>query len=247
MNSLSFLSRALFVACAVLGLLPVSASAVTITVASSLETEYGDVYLGAGTLMGRYQQVYASDGFGGSGPLSINELRFRPRMANSFSLSLSDVAISLTTTPVSPGALSNTLASNLDGGASAVYSGALALSSMGASGTPASDFDLVVGLQTPFVYDPAAGNLLLDWQSLGTVETAGSFVNFDALYTGGAAPFSGVLAANAGDLVGSALAGGLVTQFDASIVVEGGVIPEPTGFLLFACGSLLVMAPRRRR
>lgn len=245
MNSFGFISRVLIAACAVLGLLPASASAVTITVAPSLETEYGDVFLGAGTVTGHFQQVYASGAFGASGPLSINELRFRPRMANSFSIVLSDVAISLATTSISPGGLSSTLASNLGGGASSVYSGALALSSMGTSGTPENDFDLVVALQTPFVYDPANGSLLLDWQSLGTVATDAGFVNFDALYTEGADPFSGMLAPNAGDSLGSTLAGGLVTQFEANSVVEGGVIPEPTGFLLFACGSLLVIARRR--
>lgn len=247
MNSHGSISRVLIAACAVLGLLPASASAVTITVAPSLETGYGDVFLGAGTLTGHFQQVYASDAFGTSGPLSITELRFRPRMANAFSISLSNVGVSLATTPIAPGGLSGTMASNLGGGASAVYSGALALSSLGTSGTPANDFDVVVGLQTPFVYDPANGNLLLDWQSLGTVATDGGFVNFDALYTEGGDPFSGMLAPNAGDSLGSTLAGGLVTQFEANSVVEGGVIPEPTGFLLFACGSLLVLAPRRRR
>ena len=247
MNSIPHSPRLLTALAMVLLLVPSLASAVTITVAPELASEYGDVYVGAGAVTGRYQQVYASDAFSGSGVISINELRFRPRMTNPFSISLSDVQLALSTTSAAPGGMSNSFADNLGADAVAVYAGALSLSSAGTSGSPEADFDIVVGLQTPFVYDPASGNLLLDWQSRGSADAGATFVNFDAQYTGGATPFSGLLASDVNDLAGGNLAGGLVTQFEATTASGGGVIPEPTGFLLFASGALLVIAPRRRR
>ena len=251
MSTKSFFSTRRVALCAVLSLLPSMAAAAPITVASELVDAYGDHYVGAGAVMGRYQQVYASDAFGGGGAVSIDELRFRPRMGNAFAITLSDVRVALSTTAAVPGGLSNTFEDNLGVDEAAVYEGALTLSSVGTSGTPSADFDLVVEFQTSFVYDPADGNLLVDWQSRGGADTGSSFVNFDAQYTGGSEPFSGLLAGGGGDLAGGALPGGLVTRFEATPAAAasaaGTVIPEPSGFLLFACGALFAIAPRRLR
>ena len=62
-----------------------------------------------------------------------------------------------------PGSLSSTFASNVGGDDTTVYSGPLSLSSAftGPADGP-KDLDIAVKLQTPFLYDPAVGNLLLD-------------------------------------------------------------------------------------
>jgi len=113
----------------------------------------------------RVQEVYQALQFPSS-PIWIKELRFRPADApygGVFSCTVSDIQIHLSTTTASAGALSTTFANNVGGDDTTVYSGALHLSSQftGPSSGP-KDMDIVVTLQTPFLYDPANGNLLLD-------------------------------------------------------------------------------------
>jgi hypothetical protein len=246
MHWLNRLAHIVVAVCTAWCLVPTVASAATITLGPSSASDYGDVFLTVGTLTGRYQQVYSGDAFGATGPVSLTEMRFRPRMGNAFSIELSDVAISLSTTSAGPGRLDGTFDDNVGADATPVYSGELALISAGTSGAPAADFDVVISFQTPFDYDPSAGNLLLDWQSLGDAGEGVGFVNFDALYTASEDPFSGMLAPSAASFAGGSLPGGLITQFNATASLGGEAIPEPTGLLLFACGMVLVMAPRQR-
>jgi hypothetical protein len=112
----------------------------------------------------RYQQVIAASEFP-AGQRWITRIALRPDGASgaAFSETLSNVQINLSTTQKAPGALSKTFADNIGSDEKVVASGALALSSSssGPDGGPKA-FDIVITLDAPFLYDPAAGNLLLD-------------------------------------------------------------------------------------
>jgi hypothetical protein len=118
----------------------------------------------------RYQQVIlASEFFSASEfppePRMITRIAMRPDAATgaAFSETLSNVQINLSTTPKAPGSLSENFADNIGSDEVVVYSGELPLSSAcsGPDGGP-KDFDIIITLKTPFLYDPRAGNLLLD-------------------------------------------------------------------------------------
>lgn len=126
----------------------------------------------------RVQEVYQALQFP-SQPILIKELRFRPADApfgGVFSCTISNIQIHLSTTTAAAGALSTTFANNVGADDTTVYSGALHLSSQftGPAGGP-KDMDIVVTLQTPFLYDPANGNLLLDVFTR-TADGTGAFV-----------------------------------------------------------------------
>jgi hypothetical protein len=121
----------------------------------------------------RYQQVIAASEFPG-GARTITRIVLRPDAADgvAFSETLSNVQINLTTTPKAPNNLSKTFADNLGGDNTVVFQGELALSSAFSS-VPggAKDFDIVITLQTPFEYNPASGNLLLDIRNSSGTKT----------------------------------------------------------------------------
>jgi hypothetical protein len=117
----------------------------------------------------RYQQVFAASQF--SGPVPITEIGFRPDAAwgMSFTVTLSNVRIALSTIAKGPDGVSTTFAENVGIDESVVFSGDLVLSSAdtaGPGGTQA--FDIVIGLSTPFAYNPSLGNLLFDFARDGS-------------------------------------------------------------------------------
>jgi hypothetical protein len=118
----------------------------------------------------RYQQVYAASEFTSfGGPIRITEIAFRPDAyyGNAFQTTLPGVEIHLSTTSKSVDGLSTTFASNIGADETLVFSGTLQLSSSftGPVDGPMA-FDVKIVLTTPFVYDPSAGNLLLDVRNL---------------------------------------------------------------------------------
>lgn len=125
----------------------------------------------------RYQQIYGASEFSAlTGPGNIKVIAFRPDT----SALISGVPTALLTQPFGPYILPNmlvklsttskavdgldlTFANNVGADETVVYNGTIALASAFTGGAP-KDFDFVIRLTTPFVYDPAAGNLLLDIQ-----------------------------------------------------------------------------------
>jgi hypothetical protein len=168
----------------------------------------------------RYQQVFQSTEFSAfGGPALITQIAFRPDAVsgNAFSSILPSVRIDISTTSAAPDALSSTFASNVGADDRMVYSGSLPLSSAftGPAEGPKT-FDIVINLATPFFYDPAAGNLLLDVRNFD----GGSTTFFDVqLASGGSASraFSTVTG-SVDDPSGDADSTGLVTRFTASPV-----------------------------
>lgn len=103
-----------------------------------------------------------------SGPQYITELRFRPvdPAGEIFgdTLSVSNVTLKMSTTSKSEESnpLNMVFDSNLGTDTQVVYTGELSMSTAGIGANATGPFDYVVKFQTPFLYDPSAGSLLLD-------------------------------------------------------------------------------------
>jgi hypothetical protein len=134
-------------------------------VPAGLETREGVGASGGLTEQLRLQQVYGGTQFP-PGNLSITELRFRPSTdfgTGAFTTAVNNVRINLSTTTKQPNNLSMMFAENTGTNDVVVFNGALTLSSQfsGPAGGP-KDFDIRIPLQTPFSYNRAHGNLLID-------------------------------------------------------------------------------------
>ncbi len=193
--------------------------------------------LGGFPATARYQQIFGAPQFSSlSGPVLITQIAFRPDSlgGNTFHKTLSNVQINLSTSTANPEALSTTFANNVGADNTVVRSGGLALSSANAGSGP-KNFDIIIMLSTPFLYNPANGSLLMDVRnsSVGT-PTQLDTTTFDAentvgdgvsrLYSG----FSG----SVNSTTGIADSIGLVTQFTFTPV------PEPSTYL---AGALLLL------
>jgi len=194
----------------------------------------------------RYQQIYAASDFTAlaAGGEYITQIAFRPDAGGGgvFSSTLPSIRIDLSTASTAPNALSTTFANNVGADDTIVYGGVtgapLSLSSSftGPVGGPEA-FDIIINLATPFLYNPAAGNLLLDVRNFG----GGITTIFDAENTDPS--ISRVCTMGSG--VGSATADladnyGLVTLFTT-------VVPEPGTMALAVLGSSSVFLFRRRK
>ncbi|BAZ52788.1 hypothetical protein NIES4103_54530 [Nostoc sp. NIES-4103] len=131
---------------------------------------------------GRYQQVYSASEFASlSVPQLISQITFRPDSdfgnQGAFSSTLSNILINLSTTTSTPDNLSSIFANNVGADNVTVYSGSLLLESAdeGPDAGP-KNFDIVINLQNPFLYDPTKGNLLLDVKNFA----GGNTIQFDA-------------------------------------------------------------------
>ena len=180
----------------------------------------------------RYQQVYLASEFGPDA-LNIEAMLFRPDggnggSGNPFSTVLPNAQINLSTTPNGPDGLSSTFADNVGLDDTNVHAGSLALSSADAAGPGNTRaFDIIIPFTTPFFYNPALGNLLLDVRVVGGLST-----QFDANETFGdsvSRVFSDDSAASTG--IPDTL--GLVTKFQTSPV---NAVPDPASSM-----SLLMM------
>jgi hypothetical protein len=174
----------------------------------------------------RYQQVYKASEFTSfGGPIRVTEIAFRPDpfWGDAFQTTLPGVEIHLSTTSKVPDGLSTTFASNLGADDTLVFNGSLQLSSSftGPVDGPKA-FDVRIVLTTPFVYDPTAGNLLLDIRNLqgGTTTILDAEMQFgdttSRVYSY-AVPDS-VL--NPTGFLGGTSSVGLVTEFTVIPVVE---------------------------
>jgi hypothetical protein len=196
----------------------------------------------------RYQQVYDASDFASSGPILITQIAFRPDafVGRAFMSILPDIQINLSTISLGPDGLSLVFANNVGLDDTIVLArGPLSLSSnfTGPQGGPL-DFDVVITLTTPFFYNPAAGNLLMDVRNFGggmtTVldaqDTTGDSIS--RVFTTISSP-GGVDSPNAGHSDSA----GAVTQFTYTSVPE----PGAGGLLLVGGGLCCVLAQRRLR
>jgi PEP-CTERM motif len=214
---------------------------------------------GASTM--RYQQVYdASDFSAVTSTQYITQIAFRVTgdgFGSAFTATLPNIQIDLSTTAASPDALDPTFANNVGADDKVVYGpGPLALSSVGPDGSGpggTSPFDVVIALQTPFPYNPANGNLLMDVRNNGggiTVQAAspyGSDLDGEYAFTDSVSrsyTYFGDVNSPTADI---ATTDGLVTQFTFEPSIPA--VPEPASVTLLGMGiaSLAGYGWRRRK
>ena len=180
----------------------------------------------------RYQQVYAGGAFGG--PVQITSLAFLLGSAPNSFLSPVTYTVRLGYTAAPVGGLNALLDANVAGGLTTFATRSFGI---GPAAPPVLTF---TGL-TPFTFDPAAGNLLLDILVDGQV---GADVGGWASY---ASDNSGAVTSRA--FVQGGLAGGdatgLVTQF--GLVSAASTVPEPSTVVLLGAGLLGVAGVGARR
>ena len=172
----------------------------------------------------RYQQVFDASQFSRLNPGGglINRIAFRGHGPGvPFTATVAQLQVNLSTTSKTPDGLSSAFAENVGPDDTQVFSGPLS-AAVTFTGDP-TNFEVVVNFTTPFFYDPAKGNLLLDVRnSQGSVEVPPNDQELDGTSTGGDS-VSRVY--NYGDVTG-AKAGqsggidekdsyGLVTKFNA--------------------------------
>lgn len=203
----------------------------------------------------RYQQAYDASLFSGyTAPLTISRIAFRPdfQYGSAFTTTLLDIQINMSTTPLALGSLTGVFANNIGSNDMVVVNrGPLILSSgfTGPAGGP-MDFDIFIDLDTPFIYNPTAGNLLMDVRNyLGQADKS-IFPVFDAEFSPEiwrawttnpdvdgvdtpSTPYFGAM--------------GLVTQFTFTQSEETPVIPAPPAVFLGLLGTGIVTWAHRRR
>jgi hypothetical protein len=132
----------------------------------------------------RYQQVYAASEFAHlSGPHRITEIRFRPNQTSTFTPWSNEVMLDVrfSITQLGPDQLTTGFSENVGAGETVVYSGPAIISTMqsGPSGTVATplEFDISIVFQTPLVYNPALGHLLMDIRREGSTLAAPMYLD----------------------------------------------------------------------
>lgn len=212
----------------------------------------------------RYQQVYSSTFFeSGGGLQSISAVAFRPRQGafGNFipaSVTFRGLTVTLSTTPRSadtnfPTGLNADLATNVGPDLTTVFSGDITLSTdRQLFDTDVEDFDFLIPLQTPFLYRPSLGNLLLEVIVPARSDAVSNRFTQLAQFTDGFPSMDGTASANDANLlndsapfgtVGSNSTTGAVTQFTTQAVPEPATMVSFLGLLIAFSGGWL----RRRR
>ncbi len=174
--------------------------------------------------IGEYQQVYTASAF--SGPITIHDLEFYNTQFNSGTTSMSsgNWSIALSTTSADWNTLSTNLAANIGADNTTVFSGNLF--------QPWAFGDtLHITLSTPFTYNPANGNLIMDVVS--NVSVPGGVIYFDENTNNSIMGRIGNGFDNSGF--------GLVTGFSTTAA------PEPASMALLAAGLFGLGFIRRKR
>ncbi|MEP6822066.1 MAG: alkaline phosphatase family protein [Chthoniobacterales bacterium] len=134
---------------------------------SSAQGETGNLFPLFSAQSIRYQQVFRATEFARLNPAGglINRIAFRGHGPGlSFTGTVPQLQVNLSTTNQTPDNLSSTFALNVGPNDTQVFSGAFA-TDITFTGDP-SNFEIVLNFITPFFYDPAQGNLLLDVRNL---------------------------------------------------------------------------------
>jgi hypothetical protein len=115
----------------------------------------------------RYQQVFDAGQFSRLNPGGglINRIAFRGHGPGvPFTGTVAQLQVNLSTTSKTPDGLSSTFAQNVGADDTQVFSGPFQ-TAVTFNGDP-TNFEIVINFSTPFYYDPAKGNLLLDVRNL---------------------------------------------------------------------------------
>ncbi|THD65046.1 PEPxxWA-CTERM sorting domain-containing protein [Phenylobacterium sp.] len=214
-------------------------------------------YYGSGG--GQVEQIYASSFF--AGPTEITGISFRayPGSAPGFftgnSVTVSDLDVQLSSTAVSANEASGlqpstTFAANLGANATTVFSGAATLTTA-ATGTGPQPFDYTLTFTTPFAYNPASGNLLLDFLIPSTATVSGSgfgFLTFDNANDNNDGVRSIVNISDGASATGALDTSAAITEFHTTGFANvGGGVPEPASWALMILGFGLTGGALRAR
>jgi hypothetical protein len=197
---------------------------------------------GAGVI----QQLIGSGQFSGLGEIQITEISFRPAAGDGdFSANFGALSVYLSTSPNFPNSLtpmmSTTFGNNVGPDETLVYSSPNASwSGAGCAGPGVCPFDINLVLSTPFNYNPANGQLLLELD----------FSNYSATNYMDAVMFSSASVSKIEQVVSFGTANptsgtsayiGLITQFDYT------PSPEPSSWMMLAGGGVLFFGYRKFR
>jgi hypothetical protein len=183
----------------------------------------------------RYMQIHDASQFGAlAGPSFLTQFAWRPdQTAGSSGPRFVTLQIYASTTTRSVTGLSTTFADNLGTNNTLVFNGTLTWSTANLPGPGNTrQFDILFPLTTPFLYDPAAGNLLLDFHQ----SADGSSITFDRV--------SNNPAIQQADAPGSTTAS-TAEFFGDSQVTQFTFVPEPSCLSLLTLAAI-GMANRRR-
>jgi hypothetical protein len=153
---------------------------------------------------GTYQQVYNKTAF--SGPVTITQIAFASHeLTSNVGVATYNFNVSLGATAAAPNALSTNLAANRGAQLAPVFTGPLT-----ANITDGAQFDVFIDI-TPFTYDPANGNLLMEINFNAPVQFSGGSL----LYFRAGANSLTSRAANPSGVAGAAFTDnfGLLTRF----------------------------------
>jgi len=137
----------------------------------------------AGPASVRWLQIHDASQFGAlSGPSFLTKFAYRPdRILDQSGPRSLTLQIYASTTSRSAAGPSTTFAENIGTNNTLVFDGTVTVTTGNLPGPGNTrQFDYVVPFTTPFLYDPAAGNLVLDLQ----IDGNGSAVTFDTVLSG---------------------------------------------------------------
>ena len=191
----------------------------------------------------RIQQLFSSTMFSSlSGPVQITGIAFRPKTAGA-GFTFPHVQVDLST--IAATSLSSTFASNVGANDTVDFNGVLTLPAVASAPVPGSvgQFQVSIPFTTPFVYNPAAGNLVVD---IRVFTVSGGTYQIDAQgQATGTLVFSEQSAntADVNSLTGVVQNGVAVTEFTFAAL---SAVPEPGTMGLFGAALFALRLLRRR-
>jgi hypothetical protein len=171
----------------------------------------------------RYQQVYNGTQFG-SGRFAVDSVTFFNGPSIS-ALPDGTYVISISTTTAVVGSLDPNMANNVGPDNQTIFDGSLPTS-------VAANAPLTFSLGTAFDYNPANGNLLLDFQISGVT------LGFPGLFVAQNGDFGNLSSRMVNGNASGTTGFGLVTQFGFT----GGIVPEPGSFSMATIALVAVAA-----
>jgi PEP-CTERM motif-containing protein len=195
---------------------------------------------GAAGCLGESQQVYAATAF--SGPITITQIAFKSGTSGPTPAGLlsTTFTLSLGTTTATPSSLDTNYALNRGPDFTSVFAGTVNDAAVN-SGT----FDFIINLSSPFNYNPANGNLLLDVNTL-SVLIDGSTTKLVGFLAGASSDTGWVYDFfNGPNPPISSPNFGLLTQFTGSAATAA--VPEPSTITLLLMGLAFRARHRLRK
>ncbi len=194
---------------------------------------------------GRFQQVYDASLFSSlpssGGSIVSIDFRVDPFLGQSFGAGITNLQINLSTTTRGPDGLSHIFDENT-GSDDTIVIGPKFVGIGGAGGGGFSSYTVSFILAQPFHYDPASGNLLLDFRIYSWAGMQpGRIATLDAFDVAGDGVSSVFAFGNSLPVLGQASSLGLATLFPIAVV------PEPSTLVLGATALGLALWSWHRR